>query len=93
MVPDDRKKPDKFARIEGNLEPLNRTGKLIFNEDEIKNPHMQRLKEQFEAVEPTLSTLVDGPDAVEGAIWIINAKIRSSKPPVVKSLSKTIKRY
>jgi hypothetical protein len=81
ITPDNRKKPDKFARIEGNLEQLNRTGKLIFNEDEKQNPHMQRLKEQFEAVEPTLSTLVDGPDSVEGAVFIINAKVRNSMPP------------
>lgn len=78
---DQRKKPDKFARIEGNLEPLNRNGNLIFNEAEIKNPHMVRLKEQFEAVEPTLSALVDGPDAVEGGVWIINSKLRSMQPP------------
>jgi hypothetical protein len=81
ITPDERKKPDKFARIEGNLEPLNRAGKLIFNEDEQKNPHMMRLKEQFEAVEPTLSALVDGPDAVEGGVFIVKAKIRNSMPP------------
>jgi hypothetical protein len=93
ILPDDRKKPDKFARIEGNLQPLNRDNKLIFNEAEIKNPHMQRLKEQFEAVEPTLASLVDGPDAVEGAIWIINSKIRSSVPPRVVPRSHNKKRY
>jgi len=93
IFPDERKKPDKFARIEGNLEPLNRLGKLIFNEEEIKNPHMVRLKEQFEAVEPTLSTLVDGPDAVEGAIWIINTKVRASVPPYVVPRHQNNKRY
>lgn len=93
IFPDDRKKPDKFARIEGNLEPLNRLGNLIFNEDEIKNPHMQRLKEQFEAVEPTLSTLVDGPDAVEGAVFIINTKVRNSLPPTSISRHNNKKRY
>jgi hypothetical protein len=93
ITPDDRKKPDKFARIEGNLEPLNRLGRLIFNETEIKNPHMQRLKEQFEAVEPTLSALVDGPDAVEGAVWIINAKLRNQQPPVSVPRKQNKNRY
>lgn len=93
ITPDDRKKPDKFSRIEGNLEPLNRLGNLIFNEAEIKNPHMQRLKEQFEAVEPTLSALVDGPDAVEGAVFIINCKIRNSIPPRSVPRSTNKKRF
>jgi hypothetical protein len=74
-TPDNRKKPDKFTRIEGNLEPLHRLGKLIFNEKEQKNPHMMRLVEQFEAVEPTLSANVDGADAVEGGWWVINNKL------------------
>ena len=75
IVPDGRKKPEKFVRIEGNLEPLNRTGRLVFNIAEKTNPHMQRMVEQFEAVEPGLSVPVDGPDAVEGAVWIINLKM------------------
>lgn len=74
---DTRKKPDKFARIEGNLEPLNRSGKLILNIAEKDNPHMQRLKEQFMAVTPTLKMAVDGVDAVEGGIYILNNKVQS----------------
>ena len=54
VSPDERKKPDKFARIEGNLEPLNRQCRLIFNEAEKQNPHMQRLEEQFKAIDPKL---------------------------------------
>ena len=73
-TPDDRKKPDKFVRIEGNLEPLNRNGKLVFNEAEKNNPNMKRLEEQFKAVEPTLAAHVDGPDAVEGAVYILSKK-------------------
>jgi len=72
---DDRKKPDKFARIEAGLEPLTRKSILIFNEDEKGNPHMQRLLEQFEAVNPNLSAPADGPDAVEGGKWVIDNKI------------------
>jgi hypothetical protein len=93
IIKDERKKPDKFARIEGNLEPLNSQGNLIFNEEEKKNPHMQRLKEQFEVVEPTLSALVDGPDAVEGAVWIINLKNRLQQPMKVIPRFINKKRY
>jgi hypothetical protein len=77
---DKRSKPDKFSRIEAALEPLNRQGNLIFNEDEIKDPHMQRLKEQFEAIEPSLSAHDDGPDAVEGGYFIANNKLRELTP-------------
>jgi hypothetical protein len=78
--PDARKKPEKFARIEGNLEPLNRVGNLILNEEEKTNPHMQRLEEQFKSIDPTLSALCDGPDAVEGGWFIINQKANSMQP-------------
>lgn len=74
IIPDTRRKPDKFARIEANLEPINRTGKLIFNEAEKGNPHMVRLKDQFEAFDAQLSGFVDGVDAVEGGVWVINNK-------------------
>jgi len=76
IVGDDRKKPDKFSRIEANLEPLNRTGRLIFNEKERECPHMTRLIDQFKCIEPNLSQgHDDGPDAVEGAVFIINNKL------------------
>lgn len=77
---DDRKKPDKFSRIEATLEPLNRQGRLILNEDERKNPHMQRLEEQFLAIEPSLPAHDDGPDMVEGGVYIINTKLRTLAP-------------
>ena len=68
--PDDRKKPEKYARIEGTLEPLNRLGHLIFNEREKDNPHMERLESQFKSFNRK-AKLMDGPDCVEGAVWII----------------------
>mgnify|MGYP000067067888 CR=1 FL=1 len=92
-TPDDRKKPDKFTRIEGNLEPLNRLGKLVLNEKEKGNPHMKRLEEQFKAVEPTLSAPVDGPDAVEGGVWIIQNKLRKLTNKPVYGSRKAIKRH
>jgi hypothetical protein len=74
ILPDSRTKPDKFSRIEGNLEPLNRMNKLILNEDEKGNPHMKRLEEQFLLVNPKLTAPADGPDCIEGAVWIVNEK-------------------
>jgi hypothetical protein len=71
---DKRNKPDKFTRIESLLEPLHRNGKLYLNEHERNNPHMLRLADQFTAIAPGSRAHDDGPDAVEGAIWIINNK-------------------
>lgn len=71
---DQRKKPEKFSRIESLLEPLNRNEKLWLNESEKDSLHMQRLEEQFLALEAGSSAHDDAPDAVEGAIWTINNK-------------------
>ena len=76
VMGDRRKKPDKYARIESLLEPLHRNGDLYFNEDERHNPHMRRLEEQFIAFAPGSRAHDDGPDAVEGAIFIIREKIK-----------------
>jgi len=80
ISPDGRKKPDKFARIEGNLEPLNRQGNLILNEAEKGNPHMQRLEEQFLMVNPRLSAPADGVDCIEGGFFIANQKMSALAP-------------
>lgn len=74
VTPDDRKKPEKWFRIEGTLEPLNRQGKLVFNEEEKDDPHMKRLVAQFKNAKATSKTL-DGPDATQGGVQIINEKI------------------
>lgn len=74
ITPDERSKPEKFSRIEGNLEPLNRLGKLILNEKEKNNPHFVRLEEQFLLLSPKLQFAADGPDDIEGGVWIINSK-------------------
>jgi len=84
IVPDTRVKPDKFSRIEGNLEPLNKMENLILNEAEKSNPHMIRLEEQFLLVNPRLSAPADGPDCIEGATWIINQKIAALQPDSFK---------
>ncbi len=74
ITPDERKKPQKFARIEGNLEPKNRLGQLILNEKEKENSHFKRLVEQFLLINPQMKSPADGPDCVEGGVWIANEK-------------------
>lgn len=75
IIPDERCKPDKFDRIEGNLEPLNRQGRLVLNIDEKENPHMKRLEEQFLLLHRMMKAPADGPDCIEGAVFILNQKI------------------
>jgi len=74
IIPDPRKKPDKFVRIEGNLEPINRNGQLIFNIDERDNPNMLRLEEQFLLINPQMKSPSDGPDCIEGGKFILDQK-------------------
>jgi len=77
ITPDDRVKPDKYFRIEGSLEPLNRLGHMILNEAEKENPHMKRMETQFKSVSPNSKTM-DGPDSVEGGVYIAKNKIMTT---------------
>lgn len=74
VTPDDRDKPEKWTRVEGTLEPLNSNGLLILNEQEKTDKHMQRLEMQFKAASATCK-IMDGPDCIEGAVWIIKNKL------------------
>ncbi|MDR0814768.1 MAG: hypothetical protein LBN37_03335 [Bacteroidales bacterium] len=71
---DEREKKDKYTRIEGTLEPINRLGHLFFNEKESENPHVQRLKAQFKNFSRKQKRM-DGPDMIEGAVF----KLRESE--------------
>ncbi len=73
---DTRRKPDKFMRIESLLEPMNRNGELFLNKNEEHDNSMRRLAEQFQALAPGSHAHDDGPDAVEGAVWIIAEKLK-----------------
>lgn len=75
ISPDTRVKPDKFQRIEGNLEPVNRAGRMVFNIKEKDNPHMKRLEEQFLLFDDGLPAPADGPDAIEGAYFKAQEKM------------------
>lgn len=75
---DKRKKADKFFRIEGTLEPLNRMGNLIFNKAEKEDPNMVLMHDQMIGVSEK-ATVMDGPDALEGACWLIqNRAVKKS---------------
>lgn len=82
IIGDGRDKIDKATRIEANLEPLDRNGQLIFNEEERDNPHMQAMRDQFSLFELSLPFPADGPDAVEGAVNVISSKEREMDPGV-----------
>ena len=79
ISPDLRNKPDKFARIEGNLEPLNRAGRMILNIAEKDNPNMARLEEQFLLFDDGLPAPADGPDTIEGGFFICQQKAMAVK--------------
>jgi hypothetical protein len=79
LTPDARKKDDKYTRIEAKLEPINRNGYLILNLAEKENPHMKRVEAQFKAASPNSKTM-DAPDAVEGAVFIIDEKVKVVNP-------------
>jgi hypothetical protein len=73
---DSRPKTDKAARIEANLEPIDRNGAWLFNEAEAENPHMVELLDQFKLFEPTLPFPADGPDCLEGAIAEVKRRLQ-----------------
>ena len=74
---DARKKPDKFARIEA-MQPLFERGLIIFNEKEKDSLGMQVLIEQMLMFEKGSKANDDAPDALEGGLWILAQRTRSS---------------
>jgi len=74
---DSRKKPDKFARIEA-LEPLFSQGIIFFNEKEKDTKGMQTLIEQLLLFQRGSKIHDDAPDALEGAIYLLQRKDAST---------------
>lgn len=72
---DKRKKPDKLARIL-SLVPLWERGLVTYNRKQRKNYHMIVSIEQLMAIEKGSTLPDDGPDADEGAIWILQNRSR-----------------
>lgn len=69
---DKRKKPDKEVRIE-NLTPLTEQCHIRFNRKLKHKPDMITLRDQFLGF-PDKRIKDDGPDAVEGAVFILDKK-------------------
>jgi hypothetical protein len=88
VMPDTRKKPEKWFRIEATLQPINARGDLIFNEEERGNPHMLRLETQFKTAKPNSKEL-DGPDCIEGAVFIINEKTAETSVNAIRTIQKS----
>lgn len=78
IVPDKRKKPDKFARIEA-VSPLWERGFVYYNENEQNDPDMKAGLEQTLAFEKGSRAHDDAPDADEGAIYKLQKQIRSER--------------
>jgi hypothetical protein len=74
--PDHRSKPDKFGRIEATS-PLYERGFIIYNQEEKDDPDMVAGIDQLLATEQGNSAPDDGPDADEGAIWLLQRRGRS----------------
>ena len=89
IMGDQRQKPDKYMRIESLLEPLNRNGKLYLNEYEKNSPGMKVLEQQLLAFAPGSRCHDDGPDALEGAVWILNNKTGTHTSPLVTQIVRT----
>lgn len=77
---DSRSKPQKEARIEA-MQPLFERGDIILNEDEKDSQGMEVLKEQLLNFEKGSKSHDDAPDALEGAIWMLNRRTRTSDAP------------
>lgn len=78
LRPDKRKKPDKYGRIE-NLSPLFERKVIRFSSKERKDPDMKNLIGQFLGFPFGHD---DGPDAVEGAIFMMNKISRAGSRTV-----------
>lgn len=80
ITPDEERKTDKAVRIEANLEPINREGRLILNENERDDPHMKELENELSFFTMGLSYPADGIDTIEGAKRIIENKMAELLP-------------
>ena len=79
---DARAKPDKFQRIE-SMQPLFERGLFFFNEALKEDQHVKRLIEQLLLFEKGSRYHDDGPDSIEGAIWMLNFKTRVDQPMII----------
>ena len=81
---DKRKKPDKFQRVEA-VSPLWERGFVTYDETQRDDPDMLAGIDQTLAFEKGMRGHDDGPDADEGAIWILQRDTRQRN--IVNSVS------
>lgn len=89
VTPDTEKKPDKAVRIEADLEPMDREGRLVFNKELENDPDMKELKNEFEFFTLALNYPADGADCIQGAKRIIEHKIEELIPAYTMSTQDT----
>lgn len=78
LRPDTRRKPEKFDRIEGTLQPIDKSGNLAFDEKLKGDKHMKKMESQMLGVSPNAKHM-DGPDDLEGGVWLIqHRKVRKT---------------
>lgn len=78
VIPDLRKKPNKFERIE-SMSFLWRKGLVYYNEAEREDPDYKRGLDQLLAFEKGSGAADDAPDADEGAIWLLQKHLREPR--------------
>ncbi|MBP1631207.1 MAG: hypothetical protein H6Q15_2100 [Bacteroidetes bacterium] len=81
IIGDKRKKPDKFQRIEA-VSPLWERGFVYYNLLLENDKDMKTGIDQTLSIEKGMSGHDDGPDADEGAIWMLQKHTRIDKFPV-----------
>ncbi len=79
IIPDKRHKPDKFARIEA-ISPLFERGWMFFNETKKQNQDFKNACDQLLAFERGSKAHDDFPDALEGAIFLLQQQSKSFSP-------------
>jgi predicted phage terminase large subunit-like protein len=86
---DTRKKPDKHARIQGIAGYFER-GEVFFEASLQGEHHTKEFIQQFISFRPGTRTADDGPDALEGAIFLLQQGVLSNSPPElgVRALNK-----
>ena len=77
---DKRAKPDKLSRIL-SLVPLYERGLVTYNIKQRNNYHMIVANNQLLGIEKGSTLPDDGPDADEGAIWILQNNGRETSDP------------
>lgn len=90
LRPDKRSKPNKGIRIEA-MSPLFERGFFHFTEK--GDPDQARVVEQLLTFEPGNSGHDDAPDAIEGAIFLLNQRNRTKSTNRLLGIKKFIKRW